>query len=211
MRSQLVRVDPAWRGETCVCIASGPSLTQADVDAVRGRARVIVINTSIRMAPWADVLWAVDAIWFEWYPEHQQFSGLKYSLDSHPKGPPIFRPADVRLLKEGLRLGLSRDPAVLHHGGNSGYSAINLAVHLGVSRILLLGYDMQFTGGRAHWHPDHPSGKQEVEKWAPRFQTLVAPLRDAGVEVINCSRQTALTCFPRMTIDQALLAREVAA
>jgi len=207
LRNHHVRVEPVWRHETCVCIASGPSLTQADVDAVRGRARVIVVNTSVRMAPWADVLWATDATWFRWYPEHQTFAGLKYSLDSHPQG----RPADVRVLKEGVRLGLSRDPEVICHGGNSGYAAINLAVHLGVSRILLLGYDLQATGGQLHWHPDHPKGFQEFEKWAPRFQTLVAPLREAGVDVWNCSRSTALTAFPRMTVDEAFQTSEVAA
>ena len=36
------------------------------------------------------------------------------------------------------------------------------------------------------------------------FPTLVAPLRAAGVEVVNCSRSTRLDCFPRGTIEEVL-------
>ena len=57
-------VPRAWVDETAVCIASGPSLTQADVDYVRGKARVIVVNNGYLLAPWADVLYAADARWW---------------------------------------------------------------------------------------------------------------------------------------------------
>ena len=44
-------------GGTIVCLATGPSLTQADVDAVRGQAdAVIAISDAVDLAPWADVL-----------------------------------------------------------------------------------------------------------------------------------------------------------
>jgi len=36
------------------------------------------------------------------------------------------------------------------------------------------------------------------------YPTLVEPLRAAGVEVLNCSRETALTCFPRVALVDAL-------
>jgi hypothetical protein len=37
-----------------------------------------------------------------------------------------------------------------------------------------------------------------------RFQTMVEPLKKAGVEVLNCSRKTALKAFPRVELEQAL-------
>jgi len=40
-----------WPGETFVCLASGPSLTQADVDYCRGKARVIAIKDVLHLAP----------------------------------------------------------------------------------------------------------------------------------------------------------------
>lgn len=100
--------------------------------------------------------------------------------------------------------GLSLDPEVIHEGGNSGYQALNLAYHAGAGRIVLLGYDMQRTGGRAHWFGDHPRGLQvssPFEDWRRRFDALAADLARAGVEVINASRETALTCFRRAPLE----------
>ena len=52
-----------------VCIASGPSLTPEDVQAVKewrdaGKGKVIVVNTTFRAAPWADAMFAMDAKWW---------------------------------------------------------------------------------------------------------------------------------------------------
>jgi len=55
-----------WFTAHVVCIASGPSLTRADVERVREwrqeagaptKRRVIVVNTSYKIAPWADALY----------------------------------------------------------------------------------------------------------------------------------------------------------
>lgn len=60
--------EPLFRGETVFCLACGPSLTQETVEKLRGR-RVIAVNSSVYMAPWADVLFFTDAGWFEAYNE----------------------------------------------------------------------------------------------------------------------------------------------
>lgn len=90
---------------------------------------------------------------------------------------------------------------------NSGYQAINLAYHFGVSRIILIGYDMQRTEGRSHWHGDHPKGLTNAEgvaKWASRFPQLAADLEREGVEVVNCSKETALNCFKRARLEDVI-------
>lgn len=93
--------------------------------------------------------------------------------------------------------GLSSKQGFIHGGGNSGYQGINLAHLLGATTILLLGFDMQ---GDSHWFGKHPrtlNQCQDFGTYAHRFNSI-GP--DYGV--INCSRATALTCFPRMTIDE---------
>jgi len=90
---------------------------------------------------------------------------------------------------------------------NSGAGAIMTAVHYGARRIILLGYDCQHTGGKAHWHEDHLAGlgnAASVDKWPAQFQRLADKLED--VEVINCTRETALSCFRRMGLEDALSA-----
>ena len=92
-------------------------------------------------------------------------------------------------------------PTGVKTGRNSGYQALNIAVHLGASRVLLLGYDM---------HGDHFFGSHP-DKSRPPFAlclklwpTIVAPLKKAGVEVVNCTPNSALTIFPQMPLREAL-------
>ncbi|HKJ75234.1 MAG TPA: hypothetical protein VKA19_14055 [Alphaproteobacteria bacterium] len=186
-----------WPGETICIIASGPSACRDDAEFVRGKCRVIVVNTSYRLAPWADLLYACDAKW--WWAYEPQFQGLTVSQDARA-------PESVLRVPSINEPGLSLDPMVIHQGGNSGYQALNLAVLLGVRRILLLGYDMQ---GGDHWHGAHPPGlvsltDKATARWRENFGTTLPDLERANVEVVNCSRQTALTCFPRMSFEDAL-------
>ena len=67
----------------------------------------------------------------------------------------------------------------VHHGQNSGYQAVGLAYHLKADRIILIGFDMQRTGGKSHWHGDHPRGLNNadaVHKWPRHFPALAADL-----------------------------------
>jgi hypothetical protein len=78
-------------------------------------------------------------------------------------------------------------------------------VHLGATRVLLLGYDMQRTNGKDHYHADHPYRMANpYTSWQRLYRTLAPEIAAAGVTVINCSRETALTCFPRQSIAEAL-------
>lgn len=104
--------------------------------------------------------------------------------------------------------GLSTNKTQINAGLNSGHQAVALAHFFGAARILLLGYDMQRSGGKVHWHGDHPRGKMgnggRFHEWAKQMCQLGKDLKTQGVEVINCSRKTALTCYPRANIQEAL-------
>lgn len=93
-------------------------------------------------------------------------------------------------------------------GDNSGYQAIGLAwqfAGLGPCTIILLGYDMQDQDGRRHWFGDHP---QELNNTADfrQFIRFYETIDRDGVNIINCSRNTALKCFPRMDLDECIAA-----
>jgi len=171
--------------------ASGQSLTQADVDAVRGKGTVVVINNTFQMAPWADVLWACDKKWWLAYPEAMNFKGRKISLE--------FDQVEKLPFAKAPGLGLYR----VHTGSNSGYQAINFAFLEGAKRIILLGYDMHGT----HWHGRHKAGLSNIhnfEQWIENFNQLAADLKTHGVEVINCTRQTKLKCFRREPLESVI-------
>jgi hypothetical protein len=192
-------------GGTVVCVATGPSLTVEDVDYVRGKAdAVIAINDAFRLAPWAEVMYGCDAKFYYWHWEKglKNFAGLKFSLDSEAKRYP-----GVQVLRNTGETGLELDPSGIRVGRNSGYQAINVAVHLGAKKVVLLGYDMQGD----HYFGSHPDkSKPPFAICLERFKTLVEPMRDAGVDIVNCTPNTALTCFPCAPLRETLPALDMA-
>jgi hypothetical protein len=208
-------VPKLWPNSTVVCIGSGPSLTQEDVDYCRGKARVIVINAAYNYAPWADCLYACDTKFWRWEYEGKKptmfqgnglsahtFVGLKYALEQGAGEFP-----GVQVLKNTGREGLERQPTSLRTGANSGYQAMNLAVHLGASRIVLLGYDMQAHAGKQHCFGDHPQkSTSPYTAFLGYFATLAPELQKLKIDVVNCSPRSALHCFPKQSLAQALSA-----
>lgn len=195
----LTTVPKLWPGSTIICLGSGPSLTPEDVAACRGRARVIAVKDTIRLAPWADVLYSGEIRWWKHYGPTLTFDGLRYGIDHDD----IAKYASV-LQNTGMT-GLEMNPTGLRTGKNSGYQALNLAVHLGAARIVLLGYDMQVDGTRQHFFGPHPYPRNDVFRdFVPLFDTLVAPLKALGICVVNASRQSALQCFQRLSLEEAL-------
>ena len=194
------RVARTWPGESVVCVATGPSLTAEDVEFCRNRARVIVVNDAWQLAPWADALMASDANWWRHHQGVPGFPGLKYSLQ--PGAEPW-----AQVLRHTGTTGIETDPTSLRCGMNSGAAAINLAVHFGASRVLLLGYDMGPSASKTHFFGDHPKGLRKSSPYPAfieKFEAMVEPLARLGVRIINCSRVTALRCFERQPLEEAL-------
>lgn len=175
-----------WEGMTVCCIASGPSLRAEDCLAVQhARLPAIAVNSSWKLARFCDVIYAGDAAWWEFYGAEIDIPAERWSCSRHAE-----------------RYG------AMHHkakGGayNSGMRAIEFAIEAGAVRVLLLGYDCSVSSG-THWHGDHSKTKNpdgsRCNEWARQFSRMHL----GGVEVINCSRSTALTCFPRMSLEKAI-------
>lgn len=210
-------VERRWPDATIACVASGPSLTQVDVDLLRGQVPVITVNDAVRLAPWADVAYATDHRWWQHHRGLPTFQGLKYSMGtSVGKRNPIAQHPDVTVLRNTGADGLELDPHGLRNGRNSGAAAVNLAVHFGAKRILLLGYTMGLVNGKHHFFGNHPSGLSQTSEalyvtFRRLFETLVEPLQAAGVTVLNCTPGTRLGCFPIADLREALASSEVAA
>jgi len=200
-----------------VLVASGPSLTREDVAYCRERARVLVVNDAWQYAPWADALYACDAKWWNHHQGVPQFQGQRWTAVSMPGGKLPMNEIlaseqtaarwDLQWVRGDYRLGLSLDRGLIHFGGNSGFQALNLAVLFGARRILLLGYDMKAKGGRTHFFGEHPDllrADHDYQSWQDHFRAAVPDLERGKVEVINCSRETALDCFPRAELRSVL-------
>jgi len=187
-----------------VCLASGPSLTAGDIELVRRwreapeveEARgVIAVNSTFESATWADALYAMDKPWWaSWLPKIRR-------LGFHGELWAPITISGVRRVQLPYRIDDCR---------NSGAGAISLAAHLGARRVIMLGYDCQYApDGRRHHHPDHEPGKgsgnagsASMMEWPTHFRNLRR--HHPHIEIINCSRSTALTVFPRARLEDVL-------
>ena len=177
-----------------VCLASGPSLTAEDCELVRHSGHpTIVTNTTFRLCPWADVLFGFDIAWWRLYLEEVRrvFRGRlicgsrlapKYGL-------------------EGVALGIYR---------NSGACAGAVALREGATRVVLLGYDADLgPDGETHHHGDHPPELRNADsmgEWPRQFEALAKDAKRRGTEIVNASRRTSLSVFPRAALEDALAA-----
>lgn len=186
-----------YAGRTVVCAASGPSLTVDDLDLVRDSGLpLIVVNNTWQLAPWADLLVAMDTAWWRKYGAAAEagFAGMRLGFTVH-----------------ATKWGATHTTwgHMLHNFGNSGAAAIAAAVRAEATTVLLIGYDAGAgPSGELHWHQDHAAPlnnpQASIHRWPVQFERVAKHAADRNVRVVNCSRRTALECFERMEFEEAL-------
>lgn len=191
-----------WTDETVVIIGGGPSLTQDQIDYVKGRANTIGINDAYRIAPWIDILYACDLKWWTWHRDKTvDLRCLKITPDKEAAE----RFKDLTYVEGSHTEGLSLKSNTIHYGKNGGYQAINLAAHTGAKKIVLIGFDQRFPKNQSHWFGDHPDLVRSVySNWTGNWQSIVEPLKQLNIEVINCTPGSALTVFPMAELKEVL-------
>lgn len=193
----LGRLEQDWAGRTVFLIGGGPSLRGFDFGAVRGRGIVVAINDAMFAAPFADVVFSIDAVWL--MNRHHALLGYAerggHLVAAVPCNPAWPVPGATYVLR---RKGawLSGNPGELFTGDNSGFGALGMALMRGARRVALLGYDM---AGPGHFHKGYEwrcrFGEADYPRWASYFPALAVQARDRGVDVVNCNPESAIRCF----------------
>lgn len=203
--------DQRFSGATVFCLASGPSLSVEICGKVKGLP-TIVVNSSCTLAPWADVLYFTDNGWYETHKGIvENWPGLVVAMARRAKRE---LPHKVHLVKG------AGDPTLNHistfpplgspfirQGRSSGHTAIALAVAMGAKRVVMLGYDMKpAADGQEHHHTEYQD--RDLAKYArdfvPAFSGWNAAAIKAGVEIINCTADSAVTEFPFADLEEVL-------
>lgn len=187
-----------------ICIASGPSLTEAQVSLIPDSANVICVNDNYRMYPKCSHLFAADGKWWrEYYDDVISTVSSDCRLHTTYKTTPRWdRVEQWKTHQSEAQIGSQG----LFHGGSSGIMAIELARVLGASKIILLGYDCQITDNKTHWFGDHPkhfSNAGAIRRWPNEFETLDNAYKRLGIDLVNCSLNTALK-IKRSTLEEEL-------
>lgn len=208
---QPVRIPKIWQDYPVVCIASGPSLTDADCAYIYNmrrddKCRVIVVNNNYIKAPWADHLHFCDRQFYEWHCRNAVFKSTRMTmttLSNEFTQDMIDRGVGLLLMGQNGGLVLDSDNTIAT-GGNSGYQAVNIAALYGSRKIILLGYDCKASGERVHWFGNHPAPtcpsvfKDQLKWWRTMPEAL------NGIEVLNATRDTALDMFPQVELTEVL-------
>lgn len=201
-----------WEGETVALIGGGPTLKQpeyaAAVQSLRGKCKVIAINQSFEIVPWADMLYFADCSWFQWNKSavRQQWPKDKLlvtatsdvkDVNDKAAGRPV-----LRMWRDRNRWSL--DPAKVY-GWDSGTQAANLAFSLGAKRILLFGIDLTAgPKGETQWHTKHKRKTAIVNyknRFLPTWLEAVRACKEAGVEVIRVTPGADIGA-PLLSIDE---------
>ena len=193
---------PIWQGETCYILGGGPSLKAVDVERLRG-ARVIAVNEAYLLGDWLPVVFFGDCRWYVWHKSRLlHFGGLKVTTCRTC----VNQPGIKRMRKVNHPRGLESRRDALKWNWSSGAAAINLAVHFGVQRIVLLGFDMRAVGKETHWHDHytHDPKRDPYARFLKGFPDLAKALASLRVECVNACPGSALQDFPIVEPDSVL-------
>lgn len=201
------KVEKIWPKSTVFVIGGGPSILDQDLSPLKDR-HVLGVNNAVYL-PFADVLFFGDAKWYWWNVKAvREFSGPKYTLNKGPEHgwPSVENEPGLTLLKlKQYKHMYMKGPEGIGWNKSSGAAAINVAVHLGAKRIVLLGYDMR-NNGRKNWMPhewEHTK-QNPYEGMSQGFQFIKKSAIKYGIEILNATPGTALKIFPRIKLNKLL-------
>jgi len=196
-------------------IGTGPSLTLEQVDKVR-HLKTFGANRAFEFD--LDVIHGCNyQFWDHYWSQIKDYKCDKWTTRPELEG----KYPGLQYIEERWIPGLSTDKSYIaaHHG--TGPQVINLALHYGAKVMLLIGWDMRFPGkvndrqytGKRHYFGEDSLTEKHWPRTDPngdlggliREMETIKP-EDYGIEIINCTPDSAMTCFPMMDLDKALAA-----
>ncbi len=211
-----------WDGGQCWIVGGGPSIRtvfgipEGHFTDLGGYFQpihdkhIIGINNAYKLGDWIDILMFGDAKWYEaHYRALRNYSALIVTcserLDRRFTG-------IKRILRDhDHRRGITTRQGCVSWNRNTGAAAINLAYHLGVKTVFLLGFDMDYDDqGYTHWFGSH-AGDGQFSAVVPPFEThlkgfaqICADAKKLGLEILNVNLSSKIEEFPKVTLEQAL-------
>ncbi|NQU44862.1 hypothetical protein HQ520_16350 [bacterium] len=205
--------DGMWRGSRCFIIGGGPSLKGFDWSALAGE-RVIAINRAAEYC--TPTIWfSIDTRFVRTYIKTGQLGNQALQRWENPdlpllrvfcvfKGHEVDGPNvthidrfhDVSKLSPSISQGLGTGG--VSRSGNSGFSALNLALCLGADPIYLLGFDMRDdTPKKEYFHSGYPNEHQKPDIYT-MFQSAFeqeAQFARRRARIVNLCPDSGLRCF----------------
>ncbi len=193
------RAEEIWKGQACYIIGGGPSLLTQNTALLQGQ-NTIVINSSYLAFPDAQFCIFSDMRWWCHHLRLKQmidFKGTVISTSNSASGAKIVK----MKRKSSPGLATERDSVMVKNTTLTG--AINLAVHFGVAKIVLLGIDQKTTDGR-HWHHASHPWTPTSNCWARQqmdMPKIAEGLKTLNIPCVNASPGSALALWPIVNLE----------
>ena len=185
-----------WGDRRCYLLGGGPSLTGFNFERLRGRGIIVGINQSMFDADACMCGVTIDPTFVQRF--HDKIEAVAAVKPVYLVLGPNWWNTNSRPIRGAAYI---QDIA---RRGTSGFAALQIALRKGCKRITLLGFDY-YPG---HYHTSYPwrhHDKANERSW-PRWSTDF--VRVPGVEIINASQRSLITCYPRMSLEEALRATD---
>ena len=206
---------PKFQGETAIICGTGPSVTEHVIDLcnkakAEGKVRLFGINLSYQYFD-VDVMNACNYQFYDYYyPRDEKLRNGKF--DKWTTRPELKgKYPTVEYIEEIWIPGFSTDPSKIsaHHGSSA--QAMNLALHYGIKRQLLIGFDMRHKDKR-HYFGEYPEPMRHITRNLGPDGELIGLIKemetikpeDYDIEIINCTPGSAMTCFPMGRLEDYL-------
>jgi hypothetical protein len=204
----------AWHGERVIVAGSGPSLTKDVAHTVRMTRwfkgwRVLAVSDAYRLLPFADALYACDWAWWRKHDGAKGFLGERYTSHSiepgliDDKSGVVHEYPGIQLVRAADRPGFGTK--VIHYGfsGSSGHQAVNLALNMGASQIVLVGFDYRHVDGKSHFFGDHEGLRQSSDT---DYRALASAFKPHDL-IVNATPGSAIDAYPMMSLEDAIADR----
>lgn len=184
-----------WKGRTVFVLGGGPSISDTPLELLDGDYRVLGVNDAA-----FDYPHIVDAIYFGdckycgmRFDKLRAFEGLRMTSCQR-----LYHLKWIKTWKRGKPHGIDQKPGFISWNGNSGFSAINVAYHLGAETVVLLGFDMSAKetedGLQYHYHNNYKStpAKNCYHTYLKSVPMIARDAKKMGLEIINASMETVI-------------------
>ena len=232
------RVPRLWEGGECWILGGGPSLPgqfgvpkgvikkvlsrelplsaySPYMSAIHGK-HVIGVNVAYKIGDWIDMVFWGDKRWYLTNRlELAKFKGLKVTCHPYFNTPQSKAENIKHVAKDNNKpKGISDRSNSASWNSNSGSAAISVAANMGVTSIVLVGFDMKL--GEDDWQHCHseysPTGRKGINdvKKLPfhrhmnGFPFIARDAYTRGITIINASPDSAIACLPKMTVQDVL-------
>lgn len=194
-----------------IVIGTGPSLTQEAIEQINtSQLPKLGCNNTYNVVNLTALLACNPEWWDHYWRQDDALSRGTFSKWTWDK--PTADKYGLAYIRGEWGDGLSTDPDVIHYGHSSGYQLVNLALHHGITDMVLIGYDLRYPagyqrtqrdpGGDRHFFGEYPKALEhwpmvgangEMTGLLDCYRTIDPG--DYGIRIINCSPGSALDFF----------------